>query len=129
MPQGKFATAVTCIDGRVQVPVIRWMMASQQVDYVDLVTEAGADKALAHWQMAQMLSIKEGVRLSVERHHSRLVAVVGHHDCAAAPGTREQHLQQIRAAVSAVRSWGFRAQAMGLWVNEKWGVEVVEEAQ
>ena len=47
MPVGSFGTAINCIDGRVQLPVINWMKATHHVDWVDVITEPGADEALA----------------------------------------------------------------------------------
>ena len=43
----KFATAVNCMDGRVQKPVIEYLQKSFGVDYVDMVTEPGPNKILA----------------------------------------------------------------------------------
>jgi hypothetical protein len=125
MQTGTFGTAIACVDGRLQIPVIEWMRSTHHVDYVDMVTEPGADMVLARWVIDKLLSIKERTRTSVEAHGSRIVAVVGHFDCARAPGTREQHLEQIQAAVAVVSSWGLPVQVLGLWVNEQWQVEQV----
>ena len=42
-----FCTAVNCIDGRVELPVIRYLQQRFGVLYVDLVTEPGAVRSLA----------------------------------------------------------------------------------
>ena len=125
MPQQTFGTAINCVDGRVQRPVVAWMRETHKLDWVDVVTEPGADRVLARWQIDKMLAIKERLRVSVERHGSRVIAVAGHHDCAASPGSADLHREQIGQAVAVVRSWNFGAQVIGLWVNEKWEVEVV----
>jgi len=39
---GKFATAINCMDGRVQLPVINWLMENLSVDYVDIDHRARA---------------------------------------------------------------------------------------
>ena len=47
MATGEFVTAINCIDGRVHIPVINWLKASFEAEFVDHITEPGADKALA----------------------------------------------------------------------------------
>ncbi|MEN6292607.1 MAG: carbonic anhydrase [Methanobacterium sp.] len=42
-----FATCLNCIDGRVQLPVINWIMKNYNVKYVDMITKAGMDGFLA----------------------------------------------------------------------------------
>ena len=48
MAQATFGTAINCIDGRVQIPVITWMREVLSLDYVDLITQPGADGLLAN---------------------------------------------------------------------------------
>jgi carbonic anhydrase len=125
MSEHTFATAITCMDGRIQLPVIQWVMQHAHVDYVDLVTEPGADHALATWQITKLLAIKERVVVSVQRHGSHIVVVVGHYDCAAAPGSEEDHRKQIEQAVKVVQSWNLGVKTAGLWVNDQWQVEPI----
>jgi len=135
MDNNKFATAITCMDGRVQEPVSSWMKQHLHVDYVDTITEAGPDKILIQGPldgldaMKQVESLQRKARLSVEAHGSCAIAVVGHHDCAGNPVSREEHLQQIRKCVEVVASWGLGVRILGLWVNEQWGVEVIADTQ
>ena len=42
-----FATAINCMDGRVQEQVTLLIKESTGVDYVDMITVAGPDKVLA----------------------------------------------------------------------------------
>ncbi|MCP4247033.1 MAG: hypothetical protein GY778_08280 [bacterium] len=125
MADGTFATAVNCIDGRVQEPVTRWMCQRLGVDFVDLVTEAGPDGVLTHGRTADIESIRRRVTVSLTKHHSSAVAVVGHHDCAANPVAADTHRDQIHHAVDIVRSWMLPASLFGLWVDERWAVEEV----
>ncbi|MCE5216493.1 hypothetical protein LLH03_05590 [bacterium] len=127
MDKDTFGTAIACVDGRVQIPVIEWICSTHHVDYVDMVTEPGADMVLARWVIDKLLSIKDRTRLSVEAHGSQVVAVVGHFDCTRAPGSRDEHFAQIKAAVAVVSSWGLKVPVIGLWVNERQKVEQVTE--
>ena len=36
-----FCTAINCMDGRVQLPVIRFLQERFKVDYVDVISEPG----------------------------------------------------------------------------------------
>jgi len=53
----KFATCLNCMDGRVQLPVIHWIKENYGVDYVDMITEAGMDGALASENYKDMHSL------------------------------------------------------------------------
>ncbi len=121
----RFGTVINCIDGRVQEPVAKWLRERYYLDYVDAITEPGADKVLALGPAEEVERLREKARLSLARHGSSVIAVVGHHECAASPGTKELHLAQIRQALHVVRLWGFAATVEGLWVNEAREVEVV----
>jgi hypothetical protein len=43
----KYATAINCMDGRVQFPVTEWLKYRFSVDYVDRITEPGPVRVLA----------------------------------------------------------------------------------
>ncbi len=123
---GRFATAINCMDGRTQLPVIQYIKESYGADYVDAITEAGPNKILAqNTDKARVESIKSRVEISVGRHESRLVAVVGHHDCAGNPADKAAQMEHIAAAVKTVRGWELGVEVIGLWVDEDWQVRRV----
>ena len=70
MRSNQFATAITCIDGRVQEPVIAFLKKNYGVKYVDTISAPGVDKILSQrigkWTTAL---IKKDVRFSVQKHH------------------------------------------------------------
>jgi len=123
----RFATAINCMDGRVQVPVIEHIRNKYEVDYVDMPTLPGPDKVLAEGKDTSTLeSIKKYVDLSVNRHGSTLVAICGHYDCAGNPVDREVHIKQIREAKNVLKSWFSELHVIGLWINQNWEVEEVK---
>jgi hypothetical protein len=128
MATGKFVTAINCIDGRAHRPVHDWLKASFDAEFVDRITDPGADKALASGSEDVIERIKKEVLISVNAHSSNTVAVVGHHDCAAHPVSEAQHKQDIVEAMATVTSWNLPVQVVGLWVNSEWQVEVVSPA-
>jgi carbonic anhydrase len=125
MSRDNFATAITCIDGRVQQPVMDWVKLHANVHYVDLVTEPGPDKVLSRESTYVVDEIIRKVSFSVRNHNSRVVAICGHHDCAANASTREEHIEQIQEAVRVLVSYRLEARILGIWLNEWNSVELV----
>jgi hypothetical protein len=122
----KFGTAINCIDGRTQEPVIDFMKQEYGIDGVDMVTFPGVDGIISSLGNFNTIAlIRNAVSISVERHGSRIIAVVGHFDCAGNPGNREHHYAHIRKAVQQVSSWNFDAIIVGFYVNDKWQIEEV----
>ncbi len=114
-----FCTAVNCIDGRAQLPVINYLRTRFSVEYVDSVTEPGVNRILAeHGGGERAACVLRRLEVSMDRHDSRQVAVVGHHDCAANPSGRPSQEQHVRAAVRLLRERYGHAEVIGLWVDE-----------
>jgi hypothetical protein len=122
----KFGTAINCIDGRTQEPVINFMKKKYDIDGVDMVTFPGADGIFSvRENLDEIEIIRRSVSISIEKHHSRIIAVVGHFDCAGNPGDKEHHYAHIRKALHEVSSWNFDAQIAGYYVNDKLQIEEV----
>lgn len=122
----KFGTAINCIDGRTQEPVIDFMKQEYGIDGVDMVTFPGVDGVISSLgNFNTIVLIRNAVSISIEKHGSRIIAVVGHFDCAGNPGNREHHYAHIRKAVQQVSSWNFDAKIVGFYVNDKWQIEEV----
>jgi len=71
MSEGKFATSVSCIDGRIQIPLAKWIKENYSVDYVDAITEPGVDKNVTKDSIVE--SIKTKARISIHAHKSELI--------------------------------------------------------
>jgi hypothetical protein len=125
MPNGRFGTAILCIDGRIQQPVAEWLKAHYYLDYVDMITTPGADRALVEGPAELIEHLRASAQTSISRHGSSVLAVAGHHNCAGNPVSREEHVEQIRKALQVVRFWNLPVTLIGLWVNEEWQVEAV----
>ncbi|ELK47509.1 hypothetical protein QRD89_01200 [Halobacillus sp. ACCC02827] len=123
----EFATAINCMDGRVQLPVIKWMQEQYGAPYIDMITEAGPTKYLLEGTEDQLAAVKAKLRISAENHGSGVLAIVGHHDCAGNPCPREEKEEQIKKAVDLVHSWDLQLKVIGLFVNDQWQVETVTE--
>ncbi|MBT5200246.1 MAG: hypothetical protein HOK63_06425 [Thaumarchaeota archaeon] len=123
MAEGKFATSVTCMDGRIQLPLAKWIKENYSVDYVDAITEPGIDKKVA--ENNELDSIKTKVGISINAHKSQLIVVSGHYDCAGNPVSDEEHISQIKKGVDVISSWNTGAKVIGVWVDGSWNINTV----
>ena len=123
----KFGTAINCIDGRTQEPVIDFMKEKYHIDGVDMVTFPGVDGIFSSREnTGDIERIRRAVSISIEKHHSSIITVIGHFDCAGNPGDKEHHSADIRMAVHEVSLWNFDAQVAGYYVNDKLQIEEVK---
>lgn len=128
MPHGKFGTAINCMDGRCQSPVIDWMKRQYHLDFVDMITEPGPDKIMAAGTFNQLDAIKSKVLVSVEKHGSKIIVIAGHDDCAGNPVTPEEHKSQVLKAVEKIRAWKLPVEKVtGIWLNRDWRIEIIAE--
>jgi len=122
---------VNCMDGRVQLSVIRYLQDRFKVEHVDSITEPGPNLVLAsHTDQASVQSILRRVSISVEKHASVGIALAGHHDCAGNPATKEEQQQDLITGVEFLRLHYLEMPIIGLWIDENWKVnEVVNSEQ
>ena len=123
MAEGNFATSVSCMDGRIQTPLTKWIIENYSIDFVDAITEPGVDGIMA--ENLDLESIKTKVGISINAHKSKLVVVSGHYDCAGNPVSDEKHISQIKKGVEVISSWGLNVKVIGIWVDDSWNVNVL----
>jgi hypothetical protein len=127
---GRFATAINCMDGRVQLPVINWMRENLSVDYVDMITEPGPDKLLAEGSTAALNSIRAQVLISVNKHGSDTILVAAHDDCAGNPVSRAEHEEHVRQSIIRIESWRLPVKRiLGAWIGDDWKVRIVDASR
>ncbi len=124
MVEGKFGTLINCIDGRTQLPTIRWIKEKYSLDYVDNITEPGPDKLISEGKIELL---KSKINISIKLHGSNLIVVSGHHNCAGNPISKEEHLSQIRKSIGVIKSLEMSVEVIGIWINDKWEIEPVKE--
>ena len=124
MAEGKFATSVSCIDGRIQTPISNWIKDNNSVDYVDTITKTDLDNRIFEFpEIAE--EIRKKVTISIKAHKSELVVVSGHADCAGNPVSDEEHKQHIAKGVEVVKSWNLGVDVKGVWVDNDWKVNTI----
>ncbi len=121
----RFGTAINCMDGRVQTPVMEFITTEYGVDFVDMITEPGPIRALSsESEGSTAASIRRRVEMSVDKHDSKLIAIVGHYDCAGNPVGKDAQIRQMRTAIKVVEAWKVGARVIGLWVDCNWKVNL-----
>ena len=113
--QKSFATSLSCMDGRVQLPMINLIKEKYCVDYVDTITAPGIDKVIFDGNIE---SIKKSVIISVSNHKSSHIVISGHFGCAGNPVSEEEHFTHIKKSVEIVNSWNLDADVVGVWIDE-----------
>jgi hypothetical protein len=117
------------MDGRVQLPVIRYLQKRFNAEYVDSITEAGPNLILSKQKSSVSIqSILERLRISIEHHNSVGVAVVGHHGCAGNPAPQDDQILHIQKVIHFLRQQHEKIVIIGLWVDKNWEVhEVIKD--
>jgi carbonic anhydrase len=114
------------MDGRTQLPVNEYLRKQLDVDYVDTITEAGPVRILAEQQDSQAAkTILERVNISVNKHGSKTIALVAHHDCAGNPIDKDRQLGQLKTATQWLSGKYPDVKVLGLWVDSDWAARGV----
>ncbi len=115
-----FATAVNCIDGRTQEPLIAFVKSKFNVDYVDMITEPGVDLVLTENKGSMTVdSIVQGIKVSIEAHQSEGICIAGHANCAANPTSDEKHHEQIKKSVQILSKLFKDLTVVGVWIDSE----------
>lgn len=99
-----FFTIIGCMDGRVQIPRIKFGQKQFDALYPDTITEAGIVGILANNPSEAFLAgLKKKIDISLQLHHSKGIMVGGHAECAGNPVPDDVQKDNIRAAVGVVK--------------------------
>lgn len=120
----RFATCLNCIDGRVQIPVIKWITHNYDVHYVDMITEAGMDGFLAS-ENCDLYHVLRRLAVSIGYHNSKMIFIVGHFDCGGNSVDEKMHKKHIKKAAERIKGYNRSCNVVGLWVSEYGEVEEI----
>lgn len=119
----RFASAITCIDGRVIAPLLDWTLARFDVDAVDVVTEPGVDASLP--DLVEDLTRR--LSPSIDKHGSHQVVLAGHEDCAGNPVSDETHREHLAVSADALsRALGPEVDVLPVFVHLDGTVDVLD---
>ena len=121
----RFGTALSCIDGRIQVPVNQFLVDRFEVDHLDTVTRAGIVKHLTSTYDSATNSIITDLEASLNKHQSANLALVAHHDCAGNPVEPDVQRAQLRDGVDYFQRRFPDLEVIGVWVGDDWTAEIV----
>jgi len=122
----KFCTVINCMDGRVQEPVIKYLKKRFNVDHVDSITEAGPNDILANQADQSLInSILHRVHISISKHDSVSIAVVGHYDCAGNPVDKRMQNEHTTRAIKYIQDKYPNLTVIGLYINQDWIVSEI----
>ena len=122
----QFVTCLNCIDGRVQIPVINWIITNYDVKYVDMITTPGIDGLMSD-RGNNIKDILEKISISKKVHSTNQIFIVGHHNCLANPVTSEVHKKQIIESVYRIKKLNLNCNVIGLWVDSRSKIQIVHE--
>ena len=118
-----FCTAISCMDGRIQIPVNIYLTNLLEVDYVDTITEPGPVKILSEKQDSSLAqSIFRRIDVSINRHDSRNLAIVAHHDCAGNQHPEDKQKTQLKIAFDYLSEKYSEINIFALWIDSNWTV-------
>lgn len=120
----EFATALSCIDGRIQRPVNDFLLAKFEVTYLDTVTRAGMIKYLNSSYDPATAAIVVDLNSSIRAHSSKDLALVAHQDCAGNPIDDDTQLRQLDDGVDYFRRRYPELGVVGVWVDTGMNVEI-----
>ncbi len=112
------------MDGRIQRKVSDYLLTSFGVENIDTVTAAGMVRHVAD-DTERTETILGDLDVSVDKHGSRDIAVVAHHDCAGNPISDKEHKDQVATAAARLMRRHPDANVIGLWLDSNWTVERV----
>jgi len=114
------------MDGRIQEPIIKYLKDTYNINYIDTITEPGPCKILAeNKDKESMNSITKRIKISVDRHGSKLIAISGHYDCAGNSCDEEGQKKQIRESIKYLKKTFSEVKVIGLWIDNEWKINKV----
>ena len=91
-------------------------------EYVDSITESGPNLILAEQKNPALVdSILQRIDISVQKHSSVGIAIVGHYDCVGNPASQETQFIHIQKSVEFLRQ-EYPGTIIGLWLDHNWNI-------
>lgn len=121
-----FCTAINCMDGRVQLPVNRYLQQRFACRYVDTITEPGPVGIIVSQRPVEIFAnIRKRIAISIDAHGSSVLAIAAHADCAGNPVSDSEQKSQLQEAVNILIQMFPGIEISGVWVREDGSVEEI----
>ena len=123
--EGRFAAAISCMDGRIQTRTLDQVMTRFGVRHVDNITATGAVQHLDGSVSATGEGLLQSLSVSIEAHGTTQVALVAHSGCAGNPLPDGGQKEQLRKAVPTVSSRFPDLEVIALFFDPRIGFEKI----
>jgi carbonic anhydrase len=123
--EGRFAAAITCMDGRIQTRTIDQVMTRFGVRYVDNITSTGAVQHLDGSVSPTGEGLLRSLTVSSEAHGTNQVALVAHTGCAGNPVPDNVQKEQLLRAKDVVSERFPEMEVMALFFDPRIGFEKI----
>lgn len=124
--RSSFCTVINCMDGRMQLPVIKFLQKRFHAAHVDSINAPGPNLILAQGEDLTTIDfLMRCVEISVDKHGSTSIAIVGHEDCAGNPAGKAEQFVHLRLAYDRVKDTFPACEVTTLWVPLKGRIEEV----
>ena len=88
-----------------------------------MITEPGPSLIICELAASMIVdSIITRIDLSIEKHSSKGIAIIGHHDCTGNPSYKEEQLFHIQESLIFLKKRFPNVEIIGLWVDRNWRV-------
>jgi hypothetical protein len=129
----ELAVALTCADWRLHQPAVNFngrLARALGVDGVDLIAVPGPDGLLRSERAAEWRAAVDQIKLLIQAHAPKTLAVVAHQRCAGHPVSDDEHVEAVAAAARALKAEaGFAGPVHALVAiyhsDRKWGLQEV----
>lgn len=107
------------MDGHVQLPITIYLLDRFGVEFLDTITEAGIVRYFSgETDSSQTEAALNSIRISLDKHGSRQIAIAAHDDCAANPIQAPQQQTQILEGTAFLKNRFPQCDILGLWVDD-----------
>ena len=118
-----FGTVISCMNGRIQEPVLEYLRKRFAVEYVDNITQAGPAAVLSKDPRSDSSnSLLKLVDISIQAHGSTRLAVVAHHDCAGNPVPAADQQHQLAICLRILSDRYPKIDLIALWLDEEFNI-------
>ena len=122
-----FCTVITCMDGRIQKPMMEFLAGKYGYDLPDTITDAGPVKWFSEPESAEHFDrICRCIDISIHNHDSTHIFIAGHHGCAGNPVPRARQEDQLRLAARRIRVKYPACQVDIVYINEQWQCDLLD---
>ncbi|NQV33969.1 MAG: hypothetical protein HQ515_14850 [Phycisphaeraceae bacterium] len=122
-----FCTVITCMDGRIQKPMMEFLAENYGYDSPDTITDAGPVKALSEAESDEYFHrICRCIDISVHNHDSKHIFIAGHHGCVGNPAPRTRQEDQLRIVANRIRVKYPACQVDIVYINEQWQCDLLD---